>query len=262
MKKAATIFAVGLTIGMIMILFLCNTPTKNDQPSADERKVEEISKKPPTTYTDKGGTTHTEKPTAVADLASLKYVYEKQIDSLLELLDTKQRELDYITGLSTETKGTFKPDVDTVYLNDSSAQYSVNYSDQWLSISGVVNEDSTWKYQYNDSLALVSYYKKQKGFLNFKKDLYLDGFSYNPASTIKGLTSYKVKAPAAKQNFELNAEARNRWIQKQVQPSAAANARIFITKKWSVEGSYGKVLIGDKWITYQEAAIKFNIIKF
>jgi hypothetical protein len=264
MKQAATFSAIGILIGMMLILFLCNKPEKKDHPTADANKVEVNKNTPPTTYTDKGGTKHTEKETAVADLTTLKAVYKKQIDSLTYLLNAKQRELDYVTGISTTTTGKFKPKIDTVYVETDGgavAQTSVSYSDKWLALKGIVDEDSSWFYKYRDSIILVSYYKRS-GFLKLRSELYIDGFSLNPNTTISGLSSYKVKAPVKKQHFELNAELRNRWIDKQIQPSAAANAKIFLTKRWSVQGSYGKVLIGDHWFTYQEAAVQFNIIKF
>lgn len=265
--KALKIFAVGMIAGIILLFFLCNKHDKKpdeQQPTNATKAVVKVTETAPITYTDKGGTKHTEKQTTVADLETLKSVYQKQIDSLTDLLNAKQRELDYVTGISTEATGKVKPKIDTVYLERGGktvAQTSVSYSDKWLTFKGVVDNDSSWSYHYRDSIILVSYYKKS-GFLKLHSQLYIDGFSLNPNSKISGLTTYSVKAPEKKQHFELNAEVRNRWIKQTVQPSAGANAKIFLTKKWSVQGSYGKILIGDNWYTYYEAAAQFNILKF
>lgn len=180
-------FAGLLLVGIILLLlFTCNQP-KVVEPS---KKVEQVKNTPPVKYVDKGGTVHTEKPVAVANIATIKASYERIIDSLTRVLKIKDKRITDLLAVGTTTTGTFKPKIDTVVIHGTNTAV-VSYQDKWLSVSGVVNEDSQWSYSYKDSLSFTTYNKKT-GFLKLGRTLMLDAFSHNPNTTIEGLTAIKI----------------------------------------------------------------------
>lgn len=221
----AYIMAAAVCIFIWIAIFkTCNKPV-HPEPSA---KVEKTKKEPPVKYKDKGGTTHTEKKVAVADVKTIKASYQKIIDSLTDVIKIKDKQLKDVVAVGTKTTGTFKPVIDTIYI-DSIPTVTASFSDNYLSIFGVVNEDSTWTYSYHDSLMLTTYWKKS-GFLKLKKTLMLDAFSMNPNTTIEGLSAIKIS------------EAK--------------------PKKWAIGFNVSYGYDGVKWKPVVGVGINYNIIRF
>jgi hypothetical protein len=179
----------GLILVLVIIVLFYSKCGKQE-PTPPSKKVEQIKADPPKKYVDAGGTTHTEKKVAVADISTIKASYERTIDSLKQVLKIKDKQLVDLLSVGTTTTGKFKPTIDTVYI-DSVPSVSVSYTDKWLSIFGLVGNDEEWKYTYSDSLTFTTYYKKT-GFLKLGRSLMLDGFSSNPNTQIEGITAIKI----------------------------------------------------------------------
>jgi hypothetical protein len=148
--------------------------------------------KPPTQYTDDGGTVHTE--TAV-DIEGINNYYQEVIDSLVKVIKAKPKvkAVQNVALIGTETNGSFKPKIDTVYLDTNhyeSPTYIINYKDKWLKLKGYVNIDSAWQYQVVDSIGLVTYWRRKHWYST--RELYIDGFSFNPNTHLTGLSAMKL----------------------------------------------------------------------
>jgi hypothetical protein len=195
MTNYSKLFVIGrnvlaVIILLAIILILVDVKCGKKEPAEQSKKVEKIKATPPKRYVDDGGTTHTEKPVAQADISTIKASYQKMIDSLKQVLKIKDKQIVDLLSVGTTTTGKFKPTIDTFYI-DSVPNVSVSYTDKWLSIFGLVGNDEEWKYTYSDSLTFTTYYK-HTGFLKLGRTLMLDGFSSNPNTQIDGLTSIKI----------------------------------------------------------------------
>lgn len=182
------------------ILFKCRQNEKEFIQSVEQ--TESVIKTPVHHYRDNGGTDHAEKPVAEASLKVIEASYKKTIDSLTGLLKIKPKQVNEIVQAGTLVESYFRPDInyipnsipfhDTINICGDTifpSSIEINYQDAWLTLRGVLNEDSSWHYSLRDSLSFITY-KKKTGFL--KRELFLDAFSMNPGSTITGLTAIKI----------------------------------------------------------------------
>jgi hypothetical protein len=180
----AIIICCGIVALFAIVLFKCKQDDANF--SSATKKISVVKNTPVRHYTDAGGTKHAEKPIAAGTLGEIETSYQHIIDSLSKLLKTKPKFIREIVQVSTVAAADFKPSIDT---SPGKANIRVSYQDKWFSIDGVVSNDSSWRYAVKDSLSFITY-RKKTGFL--KKDLFLDAFSMNPNSTIKGLTAIRI----------------------------------------------------------------------
>jgi hypothetical protein len=211
-QKLKYIFAGFLLlciVAMVISLSLehCNKPKEEAEPS---RKIEKIKSKPPTTYRDTGGTIHTVKEVSKAEIATIKASYQRIIDSLTGVLRIKEKQIADINQVGTTTTGTFKPDIEVVYVGADEV-YEVSFKDRWFEMKGTVGKEEKWKYSVKDSITLVTYWKKT-GFLKLGRKLVLDGFSQNPNTKIDGLTAIKIdKARPKKWGIGVNVIDGKQW---------------------------------------------------
>jgi uncharacterized protein YfbU (UPF0304 family) len=145
-------------------------------------------------YKDEAGNNHAQKVLAQADMAVLKTAYFREIDSLTNLLEIKDKQLQAYAGVSTSTEGTVIPRVDTIVIDTANhiVSYPFNYTDKWLSLHGNIGPKSFINYQLTDSIVITTYDKKT-GFLGLgKRQTYIDAFSLNPNVRVTGLDGFRV----------------------------------------------------------------------
>jgi len=196
---------IGLVLGsLIAVLALCLFLQQScHQPEQETKKANAtFDIKPPVKYTDEGGTVHTENEVAqAADIEGINNYYQGIIDSLMKVIKNKPKApaVQNLVLAGTETNGSFKPKIDTVYLDTNHYEapiYTINYKDKWLQLKGYVNADSPWTYLVVDSIGLVTYWHRKHWYS--KKQLLIDGFSFNPNTHLTGLTAIKLNAAQPK----------------------------------------------------------------
>ena len=194
--------ALKILAGFAFILFLCIYFKSCDQ-SAKSPVQESIvvGPLPVTHFKDDSGREHAEvAAVTVTAVNTLDNHYQHVIDSLSNVIKTKSTTIQSALLISTETKGGFTPEITAPLINpsaknDSSVLFfyeqnsAVNYHDKYLSIHGILNKDSSWKYIVTDSLSIVTYLKK-KGW--FGHQLYLDATAQNPNTSIRGITGIEI----------------------------------------------------------------------
>lgn len=196
--------SVGLVILSIVVLIVlfslvksCQTPEHTPVTGNTTFVV-----KPPTQYSDAGGTVHTETTVAQAvDIEGINLYYQGVIDSLVKVIKAKPKvaAVQNVALVGTETSASFKPKIDTIYIESSKLKppmYTINYKDKWLKLKGFVNADSAWQYRVTDSIGLVTYWRRQHWYS--KRELLIDGFSFNPNTHLTGLTAIKLNAAQPK----------------------------------------------------------------
>ncbi len=141
-------------------------------------------------YQDVAGNQHAQVAIQQADMEFLKALHAKEIDSILYLLNIKDKQVQGVTMASTSTAATIKPRVDTVFVDSSHTDYNLTYTDKWLKINGKIGSNNFLKYSYKDSLIFTT--------LVTKNLLRVDAYSLNPNTTITGLTSIKIPIPKEK----------------------------------------------------------------
>lgn len=163
----------------------------------------------PKSYVDsKTGTVHTETKVAQAKQdQSLHSYYQKMIADLKSQLRLKEKQIETITTASIRSEGTAILKRDSVpmapNISDSSASHIATdmepaifksywtYADKWMYMRGeLVGDSLSIDYRTEDSIALVTYWKKRGWF--GPRELYINGFTMNPKSKVYGLQSVKV----------------------------------------------------------------------
>ncbi|MEX6689234.1 hypothetical protein QTN47_17120 [Danxiaibacter flavus] len=182
-------------LGIVALLILClvlslQTCFKKVQQVSDLKDVVNASQDTVKKWKDKAGNEHAQKVLVTADVSLLKAVYQKQIDSITDLLNIKQSQLEAYTGVSLKNSGSIRPKVDTITLVDSSKEYQISYSDRWLSLSGKLGKDPLINYAFTDSLTVTVYHKRKNLFS--RSQTYIDVVSLNPNVTVTGLTGFRI----------------------------------------------------------------------
>ncbi|MEX6691264.1 hypothetical protein QTN47_27390 [Danxiaibacter flavus] len=175
---------------IIIAVFALQTCFRKEKQVTDLKQVVSAKQDTLKHYKDEAGHEHGQKVLAEADMSLLKVEYQKQIDSVTELLKIKESQLAFYTGFSTESSGSIKPRVDTVFMPDSTREFNIDFSDRWMSLNGRIGKSSNINYRITDSLT-VTVYSKKKNFLS-SLTTYIDVFSMNPNVKVTGLTGFKI----------------------------------------------------------------------
>jgi len=142
-------------------------------------------------YKDAADREHAKRVLTDVDLITAQVVYRTQIDSLKNILDIKDKQLEAFAMIGTSASGAIRPKVDTIYTGGI-AGYHFSYHDDWLKLDGIINDRPLINYSMRDSLGF-SIYHRRKWFLGRQRS-YMDVFSYNPAVRISGLTGVRINA--------------------------------------------------------------------
>lgn len=165
MKKF--ILIIGITITIIILSSLRYCSNKSSITTTDS-----------TTYwKDKYGTEHISRLTAETNTAASRQLYDSVKNRIKNNPQT-------ITAVGTTTTGTITPQIDTIYLNDSTTEYNFKYNDHWLSLDGTIGKQPIINYRVTDSI-IITTCKKNKA-------TYIDGYSLNPNVHLTGITNLKL----------------------------------------------------------------------
>lgn len=153
-------------------------------------------------YLDDSGMKHTETTVVnVNSTTALNDFYTHIIDSISAVLHTKKKEVKNVELIGITTAGYFKPiisvkpeqNTDSLIVRQEltfeNEYATVDFKDKYLSLHGNTNKDSIWHYSITDSLVIVSYLKR-KGW--FGHQLFIDGTTMNPNTTISGMKSIAI----------------------------------------------------------------------
>lgn len=194
-NKRIDIINILLAIAAIVLALLIYKGCSDHKGDSTQRQTEIINT-PVQHYTDDAGNDHAVKPVADADLYALVDQYQKIIDSQAALLKVKPKAIKQVAAVGTVTTATIKKS-DPVSVNGTAADYEtpchddLTFQDDWANIKVKKDSEGSWSVDYKtkDSVVLTQYTRK-KGW--FKKELYLDGYSLNPHTTITGLSNIKI----------------------------------------------------------------------
>lgn len=196
MRTAKDISGIVVIAGLCIALFIsvdrCNKNRKDADTNAGLATALQAKV---SNWKDKYGTEHAEKLALVGNVKQLKAANIHLIDTVAKLLKVKPKHIRNISAGSIETSREVITKIDTLFLTaDSTKQaYSFTYQDKWLDLKGEIEQEQIrMRYRSFDSVVFTTYEKKRKGFLNFHRDVYVDGYSTNPHSRVKGITGIKV----------------------------------------------------------------------
>lgn len=188
MSRILLIIIVVLVVTNILSIDGCiKQSDKNDSQNLVINALNDTVSK----WKDKYGREHSSKLLAEGNLDVLNTMYGHKLDSVSMALKVAKKHIKSLSTIGVFANRLIVTDLDTFYI-DSNKYYTFQYKDSWLDMSAVIKDSVTLKYKSFDSLVITTYSKKQKGFLNFKRDTYIDGYSLNPYSTIRGIEGIRV----------------------------------------------------------------------
>ncbi|WP_438946679.1 DUF6549 family protein [Sediminibacterium sp.] len=200
------------TVLLVAIVVCTYRACNHAQPvSTTSAKSKVIPKQIPKSYIAPSGTVHTETKVVQAEHDNLlEEYYMKLLADAKKELAIKDKQLKDVIAASITTEGTItfpiyreeEPSIDSaarpikVYDCPEDIRY-FQYKDKFIKLVGRVDQDSIdVSYKVEDSIHLVTYWKR-KNFLS-AKELYVNGFSTNPNTNIKGLQMVKINQATPK----------------------------------------------------------------
>lgn len=199
------IAAVLITAIVVCTFRACN----HGQPAlTSSSKGEVIPKQIPKSYKKPSGTVHTETKVVQAEHDFwLDQYYQSLLKGARDSLKITQDQLKEVIAAGVTSDGSYtlplKPD--TVLIHDTLSPARIfKYQNRFISLAGRIDQDSIdIAYKSFDSLTFITYTKKKNIFS--PRELYLNAFSMNPNSSIKGLQSVKLTVPPPKWAIGINA---------------------------------------------------------
>ncbi len=194
---------LSIALFLLMAFFLVLSTQQCQRANERSRQVIKTTQKA-ALMRDELGRSKARLSTISTDRQTIKTLYEKQIDSLKKDFSSRLRNLKSVqqVGLQQDRKIVTRIVYDTTppppaitrpatrleIADIVSPRGTFNFSDRWLTLTGSLLSDKlTLSYQSFDSLSIV-----QRGKGN---DLRVEILSYNPHSTLRGVTSFQVAAP-------------------------------------------------------------------
>lgn len=198
---------------------------RKDKELSTRDSIAEIKADSTQYWKDAAGREHASRQVAIGDLASVKAVYRREVDSLKKILKIHEKDIQAFTALSLQSSGTVIPKVDTVIIPGDTS-YRLQYDDKWLTLRGQVGRQSFIQYQVRDSIVFTTY-SRRVGL--FKKETFMDGFSLNPNSHLAGIMSVKIAAPPAKR-FGVGPYAGYGWDGQRWKPTVGVSVHYSLIK--------------------------------
>ncbi|GAA3917250.1 hypothetical protein GO495_20035 [Chitinophaga oryziterrae] len=132
---------------------------------------------------------------------------------------TKQKEVQEATAISTTASGFLHPAVDTVYLPDSTTIYKLRFHDRWLDLTGEIGKEPVINYRFTDSIIITAYQRHKK--------TYVDAYSLNPNVHLTGITALRM---INRQHFSIGPYAGYGWNGKTFTPSVGISLQYSFIK--------------------------------
>lgn len=213
MKYIKEIITIGLIAIAVLFIF---EKIRTNKLISKNKELELINNKLDNNlmiFKDENGFYRAKAESAESDLKTIKNVYEDELKLLrkdFNNINRNYKNLNSVYNTSLKTIGSlnaiiesYDKFVDTTYNNDGSIDNikyirKFTYNDDWANFNGEftlntnqVNLDNiNINYEIKDSLTLVSYYKREKLF--GKRQLFVEGKSYNPNTKISNLNEIRV----------------------------------------------------------------------
>lgn len=211
-KKYAAYFICAI-VGAILALGIYQAFSPAITPETGKINTQPTA---PKKFIDAAGTVHTEnKVVQVENATGNEPQYQYLLDSIARILKQKNQYIKDLTAAKMEHAGTFIP----IYIDTNGNQLKLNqtsvdsgrfkavlntrvrYKDKFLDLSGILNDDSSWKYKITESLVITTHEKKTGWF---KRELVVDVSSTNPSTNIVGLTGIKIVPKPKKWSVGVN----------------------------------------------------------
>lgn len=139
---------------------------------------------------------------------NLKNHYIKKVDSLANILNVKNKEIQSYLTIIAKSTGSGIGKIDTVYEPSKNAlivdtSYRIYSNDGFLSYNGLLkNGGLSYNYDYTMMLSAVRL-KKNKGFLGLNKEYYWDISTNNPNAKIIGLEQFTTNPVSKLKRFSV-----------------------------------------------------------
>jgi hypothetical protein len=130
-------------------------------------------------WRDEAGRSNAEKTTVELQLRDAKKVQGELLDKIKTQTGIKPRNVETVVTVTTHTR-------DTIHLNWG------RYEDEWAVFD--LLDSTTLAYSIRDSITLI-HHRDHYGFLGLKTKDKVRAISFNPRSTITGLTSLEIEPP-------------------------------------------------------------------
>lgn len=200
------LIAIVILVAIVVCTFrACNHAQPVSTTSANGKV---IPKQIPKSYIAPSGTVHTETKVVQAEHdVWLDQYYQFLLKEARDSLKIAHDQLKEVLAAGITSEGSYslplKPD--TIRITDTiSPAKTFKYQNRFISLVGRIKHDSIdIGYKSFDSLTFVTYTKRKNIFS--PKELYLNAFSMNPNSSIKGLQSVKITVPPPKWAIGVNA---------------------------------------------------------
>lgn len=199
-------YKILVAIVLIIAISVCTFRACNrDQPAlTTSAPGKVIPKQIPKSYIAPSGTVHTEVKVVQAEHdVWLEDYYKSLLAEVKEELAIKDKQLRDVIAAGITNEGYISIPLEKVEIPiDSTSRPQLisicpdeiryfQYKDKFIKMAGRIDQDSIdLSYKVEDSIHLVTYWKKKHLFA--AKELFINGFSTNPNSNIKGLQMVKL----------------------------------------------------------------------
>lgn len=169
LSKRDGFFVILIAIFVMALLYTCDSSKKFERALSAQQDTAKI-------WRDQAGRSNAELTVTKLDFVTFKQNNSNVIDSLKKL-KIKPRTVTSIVTVSTVTK-------DTIYLSKENP-----FVDKWATFN--LLDSMRVVYTIRDSIALITH-KKGYGFLNLKTKYVTRAISFNPKTTLNGITSVEI----------------------------------------------------------------------
>lgn len=244
----------GALVGALMKLY------HQDGPFA--KVIDEVLNAPVIYKVDNQGRTHAHKPAVELDATTAEVVNKRMFDSVCAALDIKSKQIEDLRAIGSITTDIIVPQSELKTGTDSGCH--IFYSDQWFTLDGrVCSVKDSVRYAYIDSFYITRYWARDK-FLGMgigKKHSYLDAYSLNRKTVVKGLTGVDITDNLF-DRLRLSGYAGYRSMYQLQSFNAGLEVEVFLNRRTSLELNGEYYLHSGQLRPLISGKAKFSLLKF
>lgn len=214
MKKYRNIIIIVL-LGILVLLFF-NERRKNNRLSINNTLLElELNKLDNNLqiFKDENDFNRARADVAEGDLRHIRIVYENELKELRNEFSQLNRRYNNLSSIYRTSLSTIKElelnidslltEIDTTFTNEGEIENvrftrGFYYNDEWSNITGTyvlntifsMNDQVNLNYHVRDSLTFITYFQRDNIFS--KRNLFIEGISHNPNTSITNLSNVRV----------------------------------------------------------------------